>query len=135
MAYNTKQKNAIDEYLENNRERHVTAAEIYEHLNGNGVRVGLSTVYRRLEEMSREGRLNRFFIDKDSLACYQLCGCCKQDRNYHLKCLCCGKLIHVDCEEIITLAEHMAKEHDFLLDRSKTVFYGLCSECRKAKEK
>lgn len=32
------------------------------------------------------------------------------------------------------IAEHVYQEHNFIIDSSKTVFYGLCGECRRKQE-
>ncbi|MBE6631227.1 MAG: transcriptional repressor [Ruminococcaceae bacterium] len=133
MAYKTKQREAIESYLGQNRYRHATVSEIYEYLRHKGIGIGLSTVYRQLDRMCEEGLLHRYYIDDGTLACYQLkeeCPDCRDD-HYHLKCTECGKLLHMECHEMHGVAEHIEAEHDFILDREKTVFYGLCKECRK----
>lgn len=50
---------------------------------------------------------------------------------YPCKCEKCGKLIHIQCDEIECLSRHMTEHHDFQLDPKRTVFYGICNECRK----
>ena len=58
----------------------------------------------------------------------------KQDSQpvcYHCKCEKCGKLIHLQCEEVESLKQHMMEHHNFEMDALRTVFYGICSECRK----
>ena len=49
--------------------------------------------------------------------------------HFHLKCIRCGKLIHVDCAYLGELGEHIGAHHGFKVDRSKTVFYGTCGAC------
>lgn len=37
----------------------------------------------------------------------------------------------IQCDEIECLSRHMTEHHDFQLDPKRTVFYGICNECRK----
>lgn len=50
---------------------------------------------------------------------------------YHCKCEKCGKLIHLHCHEVEELSQHMMEHHSFELNAMRTVFYGVCSECRQ----
>jgi Fur family ferric uptake transcriptional regulator len=47
-----------------------------------------------------------------------------------LKCNVCGRLIHVECSELSKISLHIEEHHGFVLDPSKTVFYGICENCR-----
>ena len=59
--------------------------------------------------------------------------------HFHMKCLKCGRLFHLECDHLKDIAAHISKMHDFTIDSSRTVFYGICGECAKktptAKEK
>ena len=50
----------------------------------------------------------------------------------NIKCEKCGKLIHLHCEEVKKFIDHISSAHDFLMNPARTVFYGICSECREA---
>ena len=50
---------------------------------------------------------------------------------YHCKCEKCGKLIHLQCNEVESLKQHMMEHHGFEMDSLRIVFYGICSECKK----
>ena len=52
---------------------------------------------------------------------------------FHLKCGTCGRLIHLHCEEISDMREHLRAEHGFYWNPLGTVFYGECAECRRTK--
>lgn len=135
MAYKTKQKEAIEEYFYANRRKHSNANEIYGYLSAKGINIGLSTVYRQLENMCENGVLHKYFIDEQTVACYQLkeeCLDCR-DYHYHLKCKNCGKLVHMECEAMKEVAEHIRTEHGFTLDHDKTVLYGVCNDCKNKK--
>lgn len=128
--YKTKQKELILSYLKNCPLPHVTAGDISLHLKNSGSPVGTATVYRSLEKMVEAGLVRRYSLDEG--ACYQYVGGKEECReHFHLKCLKCGSLIHVDCDFLSTLAPHILEHHGFLVDNSRTVMYGLCGECRK----
>jgi Fur family ferric uptake transcriptional regulator len=89
-------------------------------------------VYRQLERLVDEGVINKYTIDKNSSACFEYIG--QQGHGegtvcFHCKCEKCGKVIHLQCEEIVELQEHMQREHHFLIDPIRTVYYGICEDC------
>ena len=44
----------------------------------------------------------------------------------------CGNLMHVDCDLMRTMSEHLVKDHGFLLDPRETILVGVCQKCRMA---
>ena len=135
-GYRTKQKAEILDIIGEKGDYHFTASDIAEMLRKKGSGTGMSTVYRMLDKLTEEGTLRRYVIDGSSAACYQIA---KADQtacrhHFHLKCLICGSLFHVDCELIDKLTEHIASDHGFIVDHSKTVFYGCCENCRNAEK-
>jgi Fur family ferric uptake transcriptional regulator len=134
MGYNTKQQDAVLSVLKSTKGRHVTADEIYLKLIHQGKSVGKTTIYRHLEKLTADGTIRRFTTGDNSGACYQLSDShCAE--HYHLKCSDCGKLIHVECDFLDELAKHLMNDHNFKLDKSKTVLYGICSDCVKGEKK
>lgn len=132
--YKTKQREELLRYLESAPGEHVTAAEITEHFRERGRAIGTATVYRQLERMVDDGLLNKYLIDASSPACFEYVakgshapdGPC-----FHCKCERCGRLIHLRCEELEGLAGHIAGHHGFQINPLRTVFYGLCEDCRE----
>lgn len=130
-AYRTKQREAILEYIVENKEKHVTADEIITQFSKMDNHIGKSTVYRYLDKLCKENVIRKFTIDGSSSACYQYGNSgmnCYE--HYHFKCEKCGELFHVGCKLMNEIKEHVMDEHEFLIDSSKTVFYGLCKKCR-----
>ena len=109
--------------------RHATAAEVAAALREAGQSVGLSTVYRQLEQLVNEGAVKKF-LTGDGSACFQFVGEEGCGSHFHLKCEQCGKLIHLQCRTMDRLSEHILAEHGFLSDPGRTVVYGVCAECR-----
>ena len=129
--YNTKQKSIIEEILRENPDSHFTVDSLHEVIKNRGVDVGRTTVWRVLEGMVRESKANKYVSNAGESACYQYIsdGGCKE--HFHLKCEGCGRLIHLDCQEVAAFGEHIESDHGFKLNRLKTVFYGTCQECAK----
>lgn len=134
MRYNTKQRELILECLSDSNGRHITAEDILEYLKMNDTPVGKSTVYRYLDALTEQNIIRKYTIEDGIGACYQYIGHhsgCQE--HYHLKCSSCGKLFHVSCEFMDEINSHIRKEHNFKIDNSKTVFYGICEECGNEK--
>ena len=97
--YNTKQQLLISQFLQKNSDCVLTADEIYERLKADGISVGKTTVYRRLEQLYENGIVRKYNSHNEKSASYQFIhNSCRE--HYHLKCAKCGKLIHIDCGEI-----------------------------------
>lgn len=130
--YKTRQKEAILSFFKENSNRHLTAADIINQINSTGENIGTATVYRYLDRLVEKGTIRKYFVDEKLGACYQYnednreCG-----HHFHLKCIECGKLIHLDCSHLQSISDHIFSEHDFVIDNSRTVFYGRCKNCEK----
>lgn len=132
-VYKTKQRSNIIDFLKQNNDKHITADEIIEHFKSIKEPIGKATVYRCLDNLVEENIIRRYAIsERGTAACYQYINEnneCKE--HYHMKCTKCGKLIHLNCNEIKELSEHIYKEHKFRLDECKTILYGTCENCLK----
>ena len=134
-AYKTKQQELLFSYLREMQGRHFTAEDVRAHFEQKEISIGIATIYRQLEKLVSEGKIQKYFIDEHSAACFEYAGeeCRSEpgEEHFHLKCESCGRLIHLECEELSCLSEHLQKEHDFQLNPFRTVFYGICADCRK----
>lgn len=133
-SYNTKQSCEILNFLKDNAGSHFTSQEISDHFRKQGINIGQATIYRRLDRLTTDGQVNKYIIDEKSPACYEFIGTehCSQGKCYHMKCEQCGRLIHLNCDEINAFFEHVSEEHGFVLDPKRTVFYGICNECNNS---
>ena len=112
--YKTKQMAELISYLKKEEGRHVTVSEISDYFTEKGISVGTTTIYRNLEKMVEEGIVAKYTVDGTSSKCEK-----------------CGKLIHLQCDEVENLRKHMMEHHSFEMNPVRTVFYGICSDCRK----
>ena len=130
VKYNTKQKRIILDCLISNRYKLMTCDEISDTLKQIGTPVGKATLYRFLDSLVLSGDVRKHSNVGDKCAAYQLIDKDLDCHSHmHLKCTECGKLIHLGCEFMNGVGEHISEHHQFKIDNSKTIIYGLCSVC------
>ncbi len=131
-TYNTDSKARVEKYLAERKGQHCTISDIYANFEKQGIHMGQTTIYRRVEELVKKGVVKKYIIDSQSAACFEYVG--EEDDtepHYHLKCEECGKLVHFDCEEAKILWNHLTKKHNFQINLQRTVIYGVCDKCTK----
>ena len=131
-TYQTRAQRELLDYLKAAPGKHFTAAEIKEHFSGEGKAIGTATVYRQLERFVEEGSVRKFILGPNESACYAFDGDRDCASHFHCKCKKCGKLIHLDCNELLEIRDHLQDHHGFTWDAGKTVFYGICNQCWNA---
>ncbi len=136
-AYKTKQQDLLFSYLREMQGQHFTAEDVRSHFEAKKISIGIATIYRQLEKLVAEGKIQKYFIDDHSAACFEYAGedCNANEQHFHLKCELCGRLIHLECEELQELGGHLKTEHGFVINPLRTVFYGVCTDCLCKKEK
>ena len=132
--YKTKQKSKLIDFLKENKSSQLSVNDIIDGVCTDGA--GKSTVYRQITKLVDDGTLLRLSGGDGKSVVYQYMGeGTRCNEHFHLKCTACGTLFHLDCEHLEEIAEHINKEHNFLTDMKKTVFYGLCADCQSALSK
>lgn len=130
VSYNTKQKQIILSFLKENCSKQFTCEALSEMLRKAGTPVGKTTVYRYLERLAESGNARKITGGNSKSALYQYID---RDMNchshLHLKCLKCGDFVHLGCDFMNGVNEHIAEHHHFTVDNSKTVLYGVCEKC------
>lgn len=130
--YNTKQREAILNYIISLNNTHVTAAQIAEHFQKEDVPIGRTTIYRYLDKLTESGELRRYTTDGISGACYQHINHIENCAiHLHLKCEECGELKHLECNTLHEIQKHVFDQHAFEVNALKTVLYGTCYNCMK----
>lgn len=97
--------------------------------------IAKSTLYRQLCAFCREGILQRFDGTDPQTGAptryYQPVG---EDgsctRHFHLKCLRCGVLQHLSCDQTEILLLHLLDRHRFSVDCGRSILYGVCQTCQ-----
>ena len=126
MKYITKNKIKILNCLKENSSEHMTIEQIAILLNK---QVPLASIYRNIDELVEEGIVRKYIIDHNNSSCYQYMG--DSHNHFHLLCTKCGKLIHLECDEVNHLIKHIEIDHNFSIDISRITLYGLCQDCRE----
>lgn len=126
--YNTEQKRMIIEFLKTHSQQHFSVDEITSAVCKDGA--GKSTVYRQVSKLLEAGIIRRFETKGKSSFVYQYADAHTDcDQHYHLKCVKCGRLIHMECSHLKEVEQHIVSEHNFFLGHSDSVLYGQCVSC------
>lgn len=131
-SYHTEGKEKLYNFMSTHPDMHYTVDEICEYLNGDNS--AKSSVYRNLSALCEYGVVRKFRSEGQNSFVFQYVG--KEsgcENHFHLKCLSCGKLIHLECENVDELREHIAKNHGFEIDSGRSILYGYCSECKSTR--
>lgn len=117
------------------RGEHLTAEEVHKAASRRYPNIGLATVYRTLELMTRLGLASKFDTGDDK-ARYELAdGPSAKGHHHHLVCTSCRKIIDYsdfikeEMELLRRTEEGLAKKYGFKIKSHVMQFYGLCKEC------
>ena len=134
-AYMTHQKKLLLAFLYANRETPFTVDEIAARLQETfDDAPGKSTVYRLMGKLFDEGSVKRFEKGSSRTFLYQYAGEEACQRHLHMKCLQCGRLLHMNTEQSERLLREIYGDSDFEVDRQETTLFGRCAACRTEKE-
>ena len=135
VTYNTRQKQIIYEFLANNSDVFMSCDEILDSLKASGSPVGKATLYRFLDSLVSSGDARKVVDESKKSAAYRLVDKSMNcDGHMHLKCTCCGSLVHLGCDFMNSVGQHILEHHQFKIDNSKTMIYGLCGDCSEKEE-
>jgi Fur family transcriptional regulator, ferric uptake regulator len=103
-----------------------SAQQIHAELRRRGENIGLTTVYRHLQVLSEDGRVDAI-RDAGGETLYRRCG--TDTHHHHLTCRNCGRSVEVEGKAVERWAEEVAAEAGFT-DVGHTVeLFGLCPDC------
>ena len=123
-SYKTKQKDIILDSIKKQKHE-FTIKDIYRSIKD---KVGLTTIYRLVDKLVEEKRLNKT-ISSDNITYYQYLEECNEENHFYLKCDKCGNLTHVDCDCIEELTNHIFKDHKFKPSKDHIIIEGICNKC------
>ncbi len=131
-TYRTRAQEELLNLLKTTPGQHHTVMEIRDHFAGENHPIGTATIYRQLERFVSEGSVHKYVMGPGECACYAYEEDHHCESHFHCKCDVCGRLIHLDCDELREMQNHLLEHHGFTWNTGKTVFYGICDQCRKA---
>ena len=115
----------ILEILENARDRHLSAEDIYKELLNSGEDIGLATVYRVLTQFEAAGLVTRHNFEGGH-SVFELDD---GDHHDHMVCVDSGQVIEFVSEEIERLQHEIAEEYGYeLIDHSLVLYVKLKDE-------
>lgn len=109
----------ILEILEDTRQKHMSAEDVYKSLLEAGEDVGLATVYRVLTQFEAAGLVIRHNFDSG----HSVFEIDRGKHHDHMVCLKTGKVIEFQNEEIEKLQRKIADEHGYDLQDHSLVLY------------
>lgn len=127
--YLTKQREQLLQYLSVHTDEQMTARQIADALTSE--KISMSAVYRNLSALEQEGLLKRSIRENTREVYYQYIDAIQCRDSLHLSCCICGKITHLDCHDAEQLIRHTLEKTGFQIDKSETILYGICKDCRK----
>ena len=103
-----------------------SAQQIFQGLRTEGHTVGLATVYRNLQSLSQDGRVDVLrATDGESL--YRLCE--TRGHHHHLVCRRCGHTEEISVASVESWVNEVASSHGFTEVEHSVELFGLCAAC------
>ena len=102
-----------------------SAQEIHEELRRDGEGIGLTTVYRTLQNLSESGEVDVLRTDSGE-AVYRRCS---THHHHHLVCRRCGRTVEVEGPAVESWAQRIAEENGFAEISHTVEVFGVCSKC------
>lgn len=123
---NTRQRAAVQDILEA-MSSFASAQDIHMKLNMAGQKVGLTTVYRTLQQLSDLGAIDTL-QDNSGETLYR--SCLTEGHHHHLVCTNCRSTVEIDGGPVEQWAQDTATKYGFLKSGHTAEIFGLCQNCR-----
>jgi Fur family transcriptional regulator, ferric uptake regulator len=105
-----------------------SAQDIHAMLRADGTRIGLTTVYRALQDLSESGEVDVLRTDEGE-SVYRACR--TGEHHHHLVCRVCGRTVEVAGPVVERWAEAMGAEHGFAEVTHTVEIFGTCAGCAR----
>jgi len=129
-SYSTEKRTKILEFLKINSEKDVSVKEIENYLNNDvNISINVTTIYRYLDKLVKDGAILKHTNENGNGTTYQYATLHQCHSHLHIKCSNCGKIIHMNCEFMDELKNHIYQHHRFILECRTSMLYGVCDAC------
>jgi len=108
-------------------ENHVSVEELYNTISKVGSKIGLATVYRTLNLLTKSGLASELNFG-DGQKRYE--HSYMHSHHDHMICTECGKIIEFNHPLIEQFQEEVAAENGFTITSHKLDLVGICSDCK-----
>lgn len=125
----TRQREAIASVLATTDD-FLSAQQLHDELTARGEKIGLTTVYRNLQALTRAGQVDAIW-DGTGETRYRHCS---DGHHHHLVCRECGSTVEVQAEPVETWAEQVARRHGFSAISHTVEIFGTCRDCTATAE-
>jgi len=125
----TPQREKILKVLMENRDKHLSAEDVYHLVKKKSLDIGLATVYRTLELFLENGVIRSLDFG-DGKKRYELGDIGEEHHHHHAICLSCGKIIEIKEDLLEDLERQISEKNDFKVVDHELKFFGYCSECQ-----
>lgn len=105
----------------------VSAQQLHRMLRDAGVRAGLTTVYRQLNQLAEDGEAHIVTLHGEQL----FRDCSETSHHHHLICERCGRAVNV-APPIGDWLDRTAQQHGFRVSHHQVEVFGLCESCAAA---
>lgn len=122
----------ILEILQDPKNQHISAEDVYKILLEMDEEIGLATVYRVLNQFDDAGILNRHHFEGGK-SVFEIS---HKKHHDHLVCLTCGKVVEFEDDTIEKRQEAVAKANNMQLINHSLYLYGECNDknCENSSE-
>jgi Fur family ferric uptake transcriptional regulator len=117
------------DFLQSHGDEVFSADQIAESLNGENI--SISAIYRNLAALESEGKIQRTTKGGSRKVFYRFKAADECREHIHLSCSKCGRTYHMPLPATNTLIDDVKKNSGFEIDRTETVLYGVCGDCKK----
>jgi len=124
---NTRQRAAVQDVLEGIT-TFASAQDIHMKHSNEEKKVGLTTVYRTLQQLSELGAIDTLQDDSGETL-YR--SCAMDTHHHHLVCTNCRTTVEIDGGPVEDWAENTATKYGFQKSGHTAEIFGLCKNCQK----
>ncbi len=130
----TPQRRLVLEIFLENRERHLSAEEVFQISREKGEDIGLATIYRTLDLLEELMLLHKMNFG-DGRSRYELVSSnVEQHHHHHLVCLNCARIFEVEDDLLHQLENVVENKYQFTIINHNLQFYGYCFKCSQQKK-
>ncbi len=120
----SKQRMAVLEFFEENKEGHFSLNEIYEKISQKNKNISFTSIYRACKLLEKLGLIRHISFEERHIH-YES----NLTPHLHYQCLICGKIIEESPEWLRELKKKLDIK-DFLITSYRIQIHGICKECQ-----